>query len=64
MVNYVLSSQATFYMCSIKIPITILKLVDKYRRHCLWRGEDINATPLGSLEDGHKAKAQRWVGCD
>jgi hypothetical protein len=35
MVNFVLSSLATFYMCSIKVPITILKQVDKYRRHCL-----------------------------
>jgi hypothetical protein len=31
MVNSVLSSLATFYMCSIKVPITILEQVDKYR---------------------------------
>jgi hypothetical protein len=31
MVNSVLSSLATFYTCSIKVPITILEQVDKYR---------------------------------
>jgi hypothetical protein len=43
MVNSVLSSLTTFYLCSIKVPITILNQVDKYMRHCLWRGGDINA---------------------
>jgi hypothetical protein len=43
MVSSVLSSMASFYMCSIKIPITILKQVGKYHRHCLWRGGDVNA---------------------
>jgi hypothetical protein len=42
MVNSVLSSLATFYMYSIKVPISILNQIDKYRRHCLWRGGDIN----------------------
>jgi hypothetical protein len=44
MVNTVLSSLTTFYLCSIKVPITILQQIHKYRRHCLWRGGDINAT--------------------
>lgn len=34
MVNSVLSSLPTYYMCSIKIPIEIIHQVDKYRRHC------------------------------
>jgi hypothetical protein len=38
LVNSVLSSMATFYMCSIKVPIEILNQIDKYRRHCLWNG--------------------------
>jgi hypothetical protein len=42
MVNSVLSSMPTFYMCAIKVPIEILNQVDKYRRHCLWKGGDIN----------------------
>jgi hypothetical protein len=31
MVNSVLSSLATFYMCSIEVPISILEQVDNYR---------------------------------
>jgi hypothetical protein len=38
LVNSVLSSIATFYMCSIKVPIEILNQIDKYRRHYLWNG--------------------------
>jgi hypothetical protein len=43
MVNSVLSSPTTFYLCSIKVLITIIKQIDKYKRYYLWRGEDINA---------------------
>jgi hypothetical protein len=43
MVNSVMSSLTTFFLCSIKVPISILNQIDKYRRHCLWRGRDINA---------------------
>jgi hypothetical protein len=43
LVNSVLSSLPTFYMCSIKAPIDILNQVDKYRRHYLWTGGDIHA---------------------
>jgi hypothetical protein len=43
MVNFALSSLSIFYMCSIKIPIDIINQIDKYRRHCLWLGDDINA---------------------
>jgi hypothetical protein len=42
-VNSVISSLASFYLCSIKVLLTILKQVDKYIRHYLWRGEDINS---------------------
>jgi hypothetical protein len=30
-------------MGSLKLPKTIIKQIDKYRKHCLWRGGDINA---------------------
>jgi hypothetical protein len=58
MVNSVLSSLATFYMCSIKVPLTILHQVDKYRRHCLWRGDDINGRkpPLATWKMVTKSK--------
>jgi hypothetical protein len=42
LVNSVLSSMATLYMCSIKVPIEILNQIDKYRRYYLWNGGDIN----------------------
>jgi hypothetical protein len=40
MENYVLSSLTALNMCSIKIPLEILKQIDKYQRH--WRGGDMN----------------------
>jgi hypothetical protein len=43
MVNAVFSSLPTFYMCTLKLPKTVIKQIDKLRRHCLWRGADINA---------------------
>jgi hypothetical protein len=43
MVNSVLSSLAAYYMRTIKVPITILQQVDKYRKHCLWKGGDTNS---------------------
>jgi hypothetical protein len=30
-------------MCSLKIPIVVLEYIDRARRHCLWRGSDVNA---------------------
>jgi hypothetical protein len=45
MVNSVLSSMPTFYMCAIKVPLEILHQVDKYRRHCLRKGGDISSNP-------------------
>jgi hypothetical protein len=38
LVNSILSSLLTFYMCTIKLPISIIQQIDKYRRHCLRRG--------------------------
>jgi hypothetical protein len=64
MVNSVLSSLATFYMCSIKVPLTILKQVDKYRCHCLWRGGDINGrkSPLAAWKMITKPKLKGGFG--
>jgi hypothetical protein len=42
---------------------TVIKQVDKYRKHCLWRGADINANhPKGSLRHGLLAKIRRRFG--
>jgi hypothetical protein len=42
MINSVLSSLPTFYMCTLKIYRGIIEQLDKYRRHCLSRGEDLS----------------------
>jgi hypothetical protein len=35
LVNSILTTLPTFYMCAFKMPISILEQVDKYRKHCL-----------------------------
>lgn len=42
LVNSVLSALPTFYMCSLQIPPETIKQIDRYRKHCLWSGGDIN----------------------
>lgn len=39
LVNSVLTSLPTFYMCSLQLPPQTIKQVDRYRKHCLWSGE-------------------------
>lgn len=46
MVNTMLSFLPTFFMCMLKIPATIIKEIDKYKRYGLWRGSDINANKV------------------
>lgn len=41
MVNSVLSSLPTFFMCTFLIPKGVIEQLDKYRRHLLWRGQDL-----------------------
>jgi len=43
MTNAVFSSLPTFFMCTLALPKTVITQIDKYRKHCLWRGSDINA---------------------
>jgi hypothetical protein len=49
MVNALFSSLPTYYMCTPKLPKTVIKQIDKLRRHCLWRGADINTKNLLKL---------------
>ena len=37
LVNSVLSSLPTYYMCSLIIPKGVIEVIDKARRRCLWR---------------------------
>jgi hypothetical protein len=43
MVNLVLSALSTFFMSVIKLRPTIVKMIEKFRKHCFWRGSDLNA---------------------
>lgn len=36
MINAVHSALPTFYMCYLKIPITVINNIDRACKHCLW----------------------------
>jgi hypothetical protein len=40
MVNTVLTSTATYAMCSIKLPVGVIENIDRIRKQCLWRGNN------------------------
>jgi hypothetical protein len=40
--NAVFTTLPTFTMCAFLLPKTVVKQIDKFRKHCLWRGCDIN----------------------
>jgi hypothetical protein len=40
--NAVLTTLPTFAMCTFLISKTVLKQIDKFRKHCLWRGSNLN----------------------
>jgi hypothetical protein len=40
LVNSVQSSLPTFFMLSLRIPVGVVDVVDRARRHCLWRRKD------------------------
>jgi hypothetical protein len=64
LVNSVLSSLPTYAMCSLQLPVTVLKHIDRARKHCLWRGSDINAKmkPLVAWEKCSKPKKKGGLG--
>jgi hypothetical protein len=64
LVKSVLSSPPTFYMCSIKMPMDILNKIDKYKRHCLGMGADVNATkrPIAGWKLVTKLKLKGGLG--
>jgi hypothetical protein len=51
-------------MCTFKLPKTVIKQIDKFRQHCLWRGSDINAKkpPQVAWKTICKPKAQGGLG--
>lgn len=42
--NSVIIALPTFSMCTFKLQKTVIEQIDKYRKHCLWRGADQNST--------------------
>jgi hypothetical protein len=40
--NDVLSALPTYFMCVIQLSMETIDQINKYRRHCLWRGLDLN----------------------
>jgi hypothetical protein len=42
LVNSVISSLPTYYMCSLKLPLIVIEIIDKHRKNCLSRGKDFN----------------------
>lgn len=44
LVNSVLSSLPTYYMCTLSLPLSVIDSIDRARRHCLWRGNDLNSS--------------------
>ena len=40
MTNVVLSALPTYAMCAYLLPKTVIRQIDKFRTHCLWRGSD------------------------
>jgi hypothetical protein len=61
MVDSILSALPTFYMGKIKIPPIVIKQIDKYRKHCTWRGSDLNAkkNTISCMEACYKTKEAR-----
>jgi hypothetical protein len=43
MVNSVFSSSAIYYTWTLKLHKGVIDQLDKYRRHCLSRGSDLNS---------------------
>ena len=44
LINSVLSSIPTYYMCSLQLPISVVKAIDTSRKNCLWRGNNPTST--------------------
>jgi hypothetical protein len=43
LVNSLFTALPTFFMCTLKIPKSIIKQIDIYMKHCLWRGNDTSS---------------------
>jgi hypothetical protein len=62
--NEVLTALSTFHLSTLALPKRVLKQIDKYRKHCLWRGSDLNSKkpPKAAWELVWKPKDQGGLG--
>lgn len=50
--NSMFSALPTFFMCTSRLPKTVIKQIDKFCIHYLWRGEDFHS---------HKPAKATWA---
>jgi hypothetical protein len=64
MVNSMLSSLPTYFMSIMEMPPTIRQQIDKYRKHCMWRGSNLNTRkpPLAAWKLATKPKREGGLG--
>lgn len=64
LVNSVLSSLPTFYLCTLKLPVGVIQQIDCYRKHYLWDKGDINRKGgcLVAWKDARRSKEQGELG--
>jgi hypothetical protein len=43
LINSIISSLPTYFICSLSLPKTVIGVIDKFRKNCLWRGCDFDA---------------------
>lgn len=64
LVNTVFSSLPTYYMCTLLLPKTVIDNIDRARKHCLWRGSEVNSNrkSLAALDKVCKPKMKGGLG--
>jgi hypothetical protein len=43
LVNSIMSALPTYVMCTLKLSFMVINSIDRARRNCLWRGNDISS---------------------
>lgn len=64
LINSVLSAIPTYYMCSLKLPKTVIEAIDTARRNCLWRGSNtlVRRRPLAAWDKVCRPKDKGGLG--
>lgn len=62
--NVVLSSLPTYYMCTLELPKTVIKQIDKVRKNCLLRENNVNggSQPKAAWKMVYNSKEQGGLG--